>query len=108
MVWSFRTTSFDGVTYPIMAARDPWRLNQEAPLTQLRIVRSAKRPYVSSSLSTVPFRMLPVTSIESWRMRRLQSQLDRLEKQRPIALAVIERWVERLCEEPSEESSRLG
>jgi hypothetical protein len=53
----------------------------------------------SQTLSLVPFKMLPVASLDEWRMRRLTAQLDHLAADRPIAFRVIERWVDRLCEQ---------
>jgi hypothetical protein len=49
--------------------------------------------------------MLPIVSIEEWRMRRLRTQIHHLKMSRPLAFAVLERWVDRLCE--AEDTRRI-
>jgi hypothetical protein len=38
-------------------------------------------------------------------MRRLTSQMERLAQEKPVALAIIERWVDLLCEEQDSQSA---
>jgi hypothetical protein len=73
-----------------------------------RSPRSGTNSERSQTLSLVPFKMLPVASLDDWRIRRLMAQLDRLAVDRPIAFGVIERWVDRLCEEDERVQASSG
>ena len=65
----------------------------------LRLVKSPTNSEPSPQLSSVPFKTLPIVSLEEWRMRRLRTRLETLRDTSPIALVVLERWVDYLCEQ---------
>jgi hypothetical protein len=43
--------------------------------------------------------------VETWRTRRLNTRLERLERNRPIAFELVEKWVEELCERMDREQT---
>lgn len=49
--------------------------------------------------------MLPVVSLETWRVRRLTRHLERLAPGRPIAFEVVEKLVEDMCDEMDQEQT---
>jgi hypothetical protein len=76
-------------------------------MSQLTLVFSRPPRNLSRhlKLSRVPCKMLPVVSVETWRTRRLNTRLERLERNRPIAFELVEKWVEELCERMDREQT---
>ncbi len=60
--------------------------------------RSRKNSGKPRQISVVPYRMLPIVSIEEWRARRLLGRLQRLERERPLTFELLEKWVEHACD----------
>lgn len=82
------------------------RLNQRRP--PLRLVISRKNSDTSQNLPTlsaVPFKMLPIVSLETCRERRMLGQLERIKGGRPITFEVIEKMLDRTCEQMDREQT---
>src|SRR5436190_22616966 len=75
---------------------------------QLRLAFSRKTlntSPISPTILKVPFRMLPIVSLETWRQRRMLTQLERIAGTRPAAFAVLEKLVDRTCARMDQEQT---
>lgn len=64
----------------------------------LRLISSQKNSDRLQTLSPVPFKMLPIDSLEDYQLRRLRTHAESLKRTRPIAFLVLVRLAERLAE----------
>jgi hypothetical protein len=69
-------------------------------MTQLRLAHSATLP-LRMKLSSVPFKMCPIGSIDSYRTLRAQRVLAKLIAEHPVAAAVVEHWMDCMLDELS-------
>lgn len=65
----------------------------------LRLISSQTNSDPHQKLFSVPFKTLPIVSMEEYQTRRLHARIRDLQLNRPIVYALLERWVDRLCEQ---------
>lgn len=65
-------------------------------MRRLTLAYSKKNSEPSHTLSSVPYKMLPIASLENYRVMRLERQIERLAAERPYAFEVLEKLVENL------------
>lgn len=76
-------------------------------MSSLRLVSSRKNSAPLPILSPVPFKKLPIESLEDWQLSRLRTQAEGLMRTRPILFLILVRLVDRLCEK-AERVSKIG
>lgn len=71
-------------------------------MSRLRLVYSRKNSDPSPTLLQVRYKMLPIVTLEDWRLRRLRTQLLYLQSARPHAFTVVEKLVSNLTDAAGE------